>query len=305
MPESPVNHEKGLIFGHQRFSIHDGPGIRTCVFFKGCNLFCSWCHNPEGICGEAALDYGDTKCIHCGSCVPVCPVGAHEMIAGKHHFWRERCTACGQCTEGCPAGALKLAGQLVDTDEVMQIVRRDRKFYDRDGGVTLSGGEALLQLDFALALLKSCRYEKIHTVVETNGVHEFTIYQRVMPWVDLFLYDYKMTDPDQLARYTGADQNLVLSNLKGLHDAGARVQLRCPIISGLNDTDAHFRAIAQLTLDLPGLTGAEILPYHNLGVAKSEHLGQLQAAFAVADPETVQSWKQKLIHYGARLVHAD
>lgn len=305
MPESPDKNEKGLIFGHQRFSIHDGPGIRTCVFFKGCNLFCAWCHNPEGICGIPVLDYAATKCIHCGSCVPVCPADAHEMVAGEHSFLRERCTACGLCVEACPAGALKLAGQMVDVDEIMQIVRRDRKFYDQDGGVTLSGGEALLQTDFALALLRRCRTEQIHAAVETNGMHDFSIYRRVLPWVDLFLYDYKMTDRDQLARYTGANLATVMANLKALHDAGAQVLLRCPIIAGLNDTETHFRAIAQLTLDLPGLIGAEILPYHNLGVAKSEHLGQLQTTFSIADPATIQSWKQKLIHYGARLVHAD
>lgn len=305
MPEARSPEANGLIFGHQRFSIHDGPGIRTCVFFMGCNLYCAWCHNPEGISGTPVLDYMDMKCIDCGSCVEACPVGAHEMIDGKHRLNRQICTACGRCVSACPAGALKVAGRRVGTDKLMQIIRRDLKFYEHDGGVTLSGGEALLQTDFAVSLLRRCRDEQIHTAVETNGMHTFSTYEQAMPWVDLFLYDYKLSDPDQLTACTGADLDLVLENLRALHDAGANVQLRCPIIIGLNDNDLHFRAIAQLTTDLPALTGAEVLPYHNLGVSKSAHLGQMQTSFSVPDPETVQSWKKKLIGFGARLIHAD
>ena len=205
----------------------------------------------------------------------------------------------------CPAGALKIAGQRVDTDDVMRIIRRDVKFYDQDGGVTLSGGEALLQTEFAVSLLKRCRAEGIHTAVETNGMHAFSTFEQVMPWVDLFLFDFKLSDPELLGSCTGANLDLVLANLRALHDAGANVRLRCPIISGLNDHESHFRAIAQLTADLPGLTGAEILPYHNLGVSKSAHLGQIQTSFSVPDPETVLSWKKQLISYGARLVNSD
>ena len=305
MSEAGSLEVKGLIFGHQRFSIHDGPGIRTCIFFMGCNLFCAWCHNPEGLSGSPVLDYAEMKCIDCGSCVAACPVGAHEMVDGKHQLNRQICTACGSCVSACPAGALKIAGQRVDTDDVMRIIRRDVKFYDQDGGVTLSGGEALLQTEFAVSLLKRCRAEGIHTAVETNGMHAFSTFEQVMPWVDLFLFDFKLSDPELLGSCTGANLDLVLANLRALHDAGANVRLRCPIISGLNDHESHFRAIAQLTADLPGLTGAEILPYHNLGVSKSAHLGQIQTSFSVPDPETVLSWKKQLISYGARLVNSD
>lgn len=305
MPDTTLLATKGLIFGIQRFSIHDGPGIRTSIFFKGCNLSCVWCHNPEGISGNPALFYLDIKCISCGSCVAVCPAGAHTITDGIHTLNRKMCTVCGKCAAVCPAGALKVTGRLISTEALMQVIRRDIIYYENDGGVTLSGGEALLQANFARALLILCRNEKIHTAVETNGMHAFSTYESVMPWVDLFLFDYKMTDADKLAAYTGADMARVMDNLGKLHNTGARILLRCPIIVGLNDNEEHFQAIAQITKDLPNLAGAEILLYHNLGVAKSVHAGMKQDEFSAPEPDAVKMWKKIVVGYGGRLVNAD
>jgi pyruvate formate lyase activating enzyme len=253
MPGTDLRETTGVIFGCQRFSINDGPGIRTSVFLKGCNLRCAWCHNPEGISSKTELSYTEAKCIACGSCAAVCPTGAHRMAEGKHVYDRSACILCGKCVAVCPSAALAIYGNRVTAEEVLKMVLRDRIYYEEAGGLTLSGGEALLQLDFAMAVLQLCREAKIHCAVETHGMHSFSVCEKVMPLVDAFLFDYKMTDAEMLKKYTGANKQRVMDNLRKLHDAGTKVYVRCPIIPGLNDNEEHIRAIARLTIDMPNL----------------------------------------------------
>jgi pyruvate formate lyase activating enzyme len=294
-----------MIFGCQRFSINDGPGIRTSVFLKGCNLRCAWCHNPEGISRKPELSYTEAKCVGCGSCAAVCPTCAHKMADGKHDYDRNACILCSKCVDACPSAALAMYGNRVTAEEVLKMVLRDRIYYEESGGVTLSGGEALLQLDFAMAVLQLCRDAKIHCAVETHGMHPFSVYEKVMPLVDLFLFDYKMTDADMLQKFTGANKQRILDNLRRLHDAGAKIQVRCPIIPGLNDNEEHIRAIAQLTVDMPNLFGVELLPYHNLGTSKSTHIGLNQNEYKTPDPETMKTLNSTILRLGGRLTFAE
>lgn len=295
----------GIVFGIQRLSIHDGPGIRTTVFLKGCNVDCKWCHNPEGIPMKQLIGLNDERCIRCGACVAVCPNACHRMEEDRHVFDRSACVACGKCVDACPVQVLDLIGKRMTADEIMKVVLKDRKYYAPDGGVTLSGGEALLQKDFALELMQLCRKEGIRVALETNGVHRKETYDAVCPYVDLFLFDYKATDREVHKKYVGCDNVRILENLRYLHDRGARVLVRCPIIPGVNDNQEHFDAIAQLTKDLPGLVGAEILPYHKLGVSKAKRIDTEYQEFEMVDSSVSNKWKQYIMSIGGRLVNVE
>lgn len=224
------NAHTGIVFGIQRLSIHDGPGIRTTVFLKGCNINCKWCHNPEGIPMQPLIGLNQERCVRCGACAAACPNGCHSIENGEHRFDRRACEACGKCVDACPVQALDLIGKRMTADEVMKVVLKDQKYYGEDGGVTLSGGEALMQKDFALELMRRCREHGIRIALETNGVHRKETYDAVMPYVDLFLYDYKATDPEVHKAYVGCDNRRILENLRYLHDSGARVLVRLSLI---------------------------------------------------------------------------
>lgn len=297
--------QTGVVFGIQRLSIHDGPGIRTTVFLKGCNVNCKWCHNPEGIPMQPLIGLNTERCIRCGGCVVACPNDCHRIDETVHKFERGKCIACGKCVDACPVQALELIGKKMTADEVMKVVLKDQKFYGQDGGVTLSGGEALLQKDFALELMRRCQDHGIRVALETNGVHRKETYDAVMPYVDLFLFDYKATDPETHKKYVGCNNSRILENLRYLHDAGARVLVRCPIIPGVNDNQEHFNAIAQLTKDLPGLVGAEILPYHKLGVSKAKRIDTEYQEFEMVDASVSNGWKQYILSIGGRLVNVE
>jgi pyruvate formate lyase activating enzyme len=288
----------GCIFDIQRFSIHDGPGIRTNVFLKGCPLRCAWCHNPEGLKPHGELSYVPDRCIGCGYCARACPNGAHQMIGGKHAFFRERCRRCGACAKGCYAKALEWVGRDATVGEVLDEVLRDRAFYETSGGgLTLSGGEPLLQLDFADALLRAAREAGLHNVVETCGFAEWADLDRLRPAVDLWLYDYKHTDPNAHRRFTGVSNERILENLRRLDAAGAAIVLRCPIVPGGNDDDAHFEGIRRLAGELVNLKGVEIMPYHRLGEGKLLRFGisDLKRYVATDPPaDVVESWRRRL-----------
>ncbi len=298
----------GRVFDIQRFSIHDGPGIRTTVFLKGCPLRCLWCHNPESIRPEPLLSFNLEKCISCGSCAEVCPNQAHVMDQQKGHvFLRERCTVNGKCAEVCPSRALEIVGRDLSCDEVLEQVLRDRLFYETSGGgVTLSGGEPLLQIDFAEALLRGAKKAGVHTAVETAGHVTFGRLARVAPYTDLFLYDVKETDDARHRRYTGVPVRGILDNLRALHDAGASVLVRLPIVPGLNDRQDHFREVARLVRPLSGLLGVEVMPYHSLGIGKRPRLGLESddgTGSAPPDRETVAGWVEFLRSLGVRVVN--
>ena len=301
-----MSRTSGYIFDIQRFSIHDGPGIRTTVFFLGCPLRCLWCHNPEGMSDKPVLSFIPDKCIGCGYCLRACRRGAHRMEDGRGHVLdRELCVACGDCTKECYSGALELVGREVSAGEVLNEVLRDRPFYETSGGgMTLSGGEPLVQINFAESLLRAAKSAGTNCVVETCGNVEYRRLERVRPYVDLFLYDIKETHPLRHSQYTGADNDMILGNLRSLHDAGADILIRLPIVPGYNDRKDHFEAIARLCRNLPLLRGVEILPYHRLGISKRERLGLHQAGLDVEPPaaETVEQWNATLRGLGMRVL---
>jgi len=273
---------EGVIFDVKRFAIHDGPGIRTTVFLKGCPLRCLWCQNPEGISPSIELAYDPRQCIGCGACAAACPEGAHTIVGGQHVYERSLCRACGECTRRCPTEALRLVGRRVPVGEVLEIVLRDRIFYEKSGGgVTLSGGEAMAQPEFARAVLAAARAEGLHTCVDTSGHVPWEHFECVLPMVDIFLYDVKDTDPERHRANTSGELGLVLDNLARLDAAGARLHLRYPVIPGINDGTADMRELAGLWGTLWSRPPVELLPYHRLGEGKRSSLGR--PAWQVAD----------------------
>lgn len=298
---------RGRIFEIQRFCIDDGPGIRTTVFLKGCPLSCLWCHNPEGVGGESVLFFQPDKCIGCGYCVRVCQNDAHRITAEGHLLNRARCVACGACAVECYAGALELVGREVTVAEVLDEVVRDEAFYRTSGGgMTLSGGEPLLQIDFADALLSEAQRRGLHCCVETAGFLPQDRFARVLSKVDLFLYDLKETDPERHRKYTGQSSDRILANLRFLHQEGASILLRLPVIPGLNDRSDHFAAVADLCHSLPNLTGVQIMPYHPLGTSKLERLGVGPEGWyqtQTPEPAVVAGWVEEVRSLGVDVVN--
>ncbi len=262
--------DTGLIFDMERFSTADGPGIRTVVFFKGCNLHCYWCHNPESIRSYPELEWDPTECIGCGGCVDVCPSGA---VSG-HGLERALCTRCFACTQVCPSGARKVIGTHRSLESCMKEIREDLAFYSRSGGgVTLSGGEVLLQGDFAAALLKQCRTEGIHTAVESNLCFPEDTVRKVAPWLDLAMADIKHMDTLSHKKATGQGNEKVLENLRLLDGLGIPTIVRTPIIPGFNDSEENIRATAEFLKDLKHLQYYELLSYNPMGNDKRKRLG--------------------------------
>jgi glycyl-radical enzyme activating protein len=296
----------GRIFEIQRFSVHDGPGIRTTVFMKGCTLRCLWCHNPEGIDSGNVLSFLPDRCIGCGYCFRTCKRNAHKMHGDHHVLDREACAVCGSCTEECYSRALELVGRDVTVADVLKEVLRDKPFYETSGGgMTLSGGEPLMQAEFSAELLHAAKLAGLHCAIETCGHVTQEKFMRIMADVDLFLYDIKDTNPARHHELTGATNEQVLDNLRFLHDAGAAVLVRLPIIPGLNDLEDHFQGIAGLATRLPKLLGFEIMPYHPLGTSKHFRFGTKDALGAIASPTPtmINTWVGALRGLGVNIVN--
>lgn len=267
--------QTGLITDIQRFSVDDGPGIRTTVFLKGCPLRCLWCHNPECISPKVQLRYVESACILCGACERVCPSKVHHVTEINHQVDFEKCIACGACVKACAYDALSLSGKTVTVEDVILEVMKDKRYYDTSGGgITISGGEPLMQPEFTLALLVAAKELNLHTCMETCGYVEENALKEAAELTDVFLYDYKATDPFAHQALTGAGNQRILDNLDMLYHLGASIILRCPIIPGCNMDPAHFDGIIALLAKYPNILRAELMAYHKMGTAKYKQLGK-------------------------------
>lgn len=264
----------GLIFDIRRYAVHDGPGIRTTLFLKGCPLACWWCHNPESQGAGPELIFREARCAHCGECVAACPQGAIRMQGSVPVTEAGLCLRCGACAEACPTQARQLTGRDWTVADVMAQVRRDVSFFDESGGgVTLSGGEPLYQPEFCAALLRACKAEDIHTALDTSGFAPWEVLDGLRESVDLFLYDVKLVDDDLHLKYTGVSNGIILDNLRRLADLGQHIILRVPLIPGITDGEENIRAIAGLAQALPGTPRVDLLPYHDAARLKYQRLG--------------------------------
>lgn len=289
---------RGRIFNIQRFSVHDGPGIRTTVFFKGCPLRCVWCHNPESIRAEVELTLVESRCIHCDQCIEACPTGRLAALEADDVSGAPECTLCGACAEVCPTEARQIVGRSVTVEELLTEVLRDRLFFDDSGGgVTFSGGEPLSQPDFLAAVLEACRAEGVRTAVDTSGFCRLEDLLRIAPWTDLFLFDLKHMDDARHRELTGVSNRRILENLVALtaataasgpgsapapDDGAPRVRIRVPVIPGKNDDRANLDAVARFAASLPGVRQVDLLPYHPHGLGKLERLGAPAPAETIA-----------------------
>lgn len=268
---------RALIFNVQKYNLYDGPGTRTIVFFKGCPLRCRWCSNPEGQLRRFQILFKRDMCVDCGACAGVCPKGIHAMADGHHSVRREPdCIGCGRCAEACPRRALTVTGEQRSISELLSIVEEDLPFYRiSGGGVTLGGGEVLMQPEAAANLLAACRNAGINTAIETCGYAKPETVRRIAPLVDLFLFDIKHMDPEEHARLTGVRNEMILDNLRWLFENGFAVKVRMPVLKGLNDDEKEFMAVADFLepyRDYRNFKGVDILPYHKMGVNKYAQL---------------------------------
>jgi pyruvate formate lyase activating enzyme len=280
---------RGIVFDIMRFSTHDGPGIRTTVFLKGCPLSCAWCHNPESQSARPEVLLRPTLCIACLGCVEACPHGAIRAGDAGPLTDRSRCSVCGACVSACPAEARAIAGKEMTAAEVLAQIEKDSPFYEESGGgVTFSGGDPLAQGGFLQTLLEGCRRREIHTAVETAGYAPWSTFERIRPYTDLFLFDLKLADPLQHRKFTGVDNAPILANLRRLAAEGSRLVVRIPLIPGVNDGEAELQAMGTIVAGLPGFVRVDLLPYHRAGAEKYRRLGREYTLNGLEAPSEAQ-----------------
>ena len=274
----------GNILSIERCSLHDGPGLRTTVFLKGCSLSCVWCHNPESKSFKPELFYFAEKCTFCGKCESSCSNSVHHvddsnhLNGAKHEIIRENCIACGACALKCLNNALEIKGSKIQVKDVLDIILKDRRYYDNSGGgLTISGGEPMHQFDFALELLRSAKENNIHTCLETSGYSPTENLLSTLPYVDLYLYDYKESNESDHIEFTGVSNELIINNLAALDKNGGKIILRCPIIPGYNDYDEHFKSIAVTANSLKNIIEINVMPFNPMGSSKAKRIGNKYA----------------------------
>lgn len=284
---------KHVIFNIQKFSVNDGPGIRTTVFMKGCMLNCIWCHNPESKSVRPQVFLNPRQCVGCGECINACPKGLHSFSSnGDHLIDRKGCISCGNCINAC-IGALEMCGREMTVSEILAEVMKDKSFYDHSGGgMTVSGGDPMMHPAFTLALIKAAKEKGLHTCIETSGLARWKDLEALLPYTDLFLWDVKETDSVRHREFTGAGNEQILDNLRRLDAAGGKTILRCPLIPGCNVRGEHLAAIAALANELKNVIRIDVEPYHPLGKSKSEAIGETYALGDLSFPpeKDVKAW---------------
>jgi len=293
---------QSLIFDIKRYAINDGPGIRVVIFFKGCNLHCAWCHNPESISGKVEKMYAPAKCIKCGSCVDACPENAITLTPEGIITDPDLCKLCGKCTEVCPTKAIEMSGKVMSVAEIIDIIEKERIFFDQSGGgVTFSGGEPLVHYKMLIELLDECRKRKIHTAVDTAGHASVETILEVAKRTDLFLYDLKLMDNEMHSKWTAMGNYKILQNLKTIAETGSHIIIRIPLVGGINDTDENIEKTAKFISDLAGEKKiVHLLPYHNIAQNKYMKLGKSDDFERLHEPdkETLAKAISKFGEYG-------
>ncbi|MHC4458881.1 MAG: glycyl-radical enzyme activating protein [Planctomycetota bacterium] len=296
--------QTGLIFDIKRYAIHDGPGIRTTMFFKGCPFSCWWCHNPESLVMAQQKLYNQNRCIGCGECVSICPYGALRSTPRGVVTEHALCEYCGSCALVCPAEARELAGIFESVENLMRIIEKDILFYDESGGgATFSGGEPLLQADFLLELLKACGKHDIHRAIDTTGYANEDVLMAIAQETELFLFDLKLMDPDKHKKYTGVSNRKILNNLNLLARRGATITIRIPLLPGINDDDENINHCGTYISGLPGVQNVDILPYHEAARYKYLKLGANYHAKKILTPTKDQTTAvaQRLKSFGLKV----
>jgi len=270
-----MSDKSGVIFDIQRFSVHNGPGIRTTVFLKGCSNACLWCHNPESILFQPDLQFYEQRCNLCGKCKEVCLQSCHILDSDKHNILRDRCIGCGLCAKNCTTQALVLSGKNINVKAIMKEIIEDKEYYRQSrGGVTLSGGEPVLQNEFCLEILKECKKENLHTIIQTAGNYEYSMLKNLLSFVDMVMYDIKAFSQRIYDEHIFGDRDTILKNLEKLSSENIPIIVRTPVVGSVNDSAEEISAICDFISDLKNIKSYELIPYHNLGNMKREALGK-------------------------------
>jgi pyruvate formate lyase activating enzyme len=264
----------GLIFDIKRFAVHDGPGIRTTIFLKGCPLSCWWCHNPEGLSNSQEIIYYDYKCMNCDKCINICQQNALEEKNNKIVRNHKICASCGNCVEICPTASQQIIGQKISAENTIKEIEKDRIFFETsNGGVTFSGGEPLMQHEFLKETLKLCKKRSIHTALDTSGFCHSDVFNTLIKFNDLFLYDLKIIDDQQHKKYTGVSNKKIIKNLDILQKKEKDIIIRFTIVKGITDTKENLRDIINLVSSFEKIKGIDLLPFHNVN-EKYQRIGK-------------------------------